>query len=128
MSLDSEVKAYTKIAIEDAHKVVKKVVSDVMVSTVKKTSKDTGKLRNSWYASFGSPVIATSGRNPDDDGADSLDSADRVTSKIDKSKMGEPIYFTNSLHYAHKIETGGFARAPQGMMRISMKNAVKDFK
>ncbi len=128
MSLDSEVKAYTNIAIEDAHKVVKKVVSDVMVSTVKKTSKDTGKLRNSWYASFGSPVIATSGRNPDDDGADSLDSADRVTSKIDKSKMGEPIYFTNSLHYAYKIETGGFARAPQGMMRISMKNAVKDFK
>ena len=128
MSFDSEVKNYTKVALEDAHKVVKKVVSDVMVNTVNRTSVETGKLKNSWYASFGSPVIATSGRNPDESGSDSLDSAERVTSKIKKDTMGQSIYFTNSLHYAQKIETGGFSKAPAGMMRISMKNAVKDFK
>ena len=128
MSFDLEVKNYTKVALEDAHKVVKKVVSDVMVGTVSKTSVDTGKLKNSWYASFGSPVIATEGRDPDAKGADSLDSAERVTSKIDRSQIGQPIFFTNSLHYAEKIELGGYARAPVGMMRVSMRNAVKDFK
>ena len=56
MSFDLEVKNYTKVALEDAHKVVKKVVSDVMVGTVSKTSVDTGKLKNSWYASFGSQL------------------------------------------------------------------------
>jgi len=127
MSFDSEVKAYTKIALKDAHKVVKQVVQDVMVNTVDRTSVDTGKLKNSWYASFGSPIIAINGRSEDASGGDSLNSAYDVTSKIAESTMGEPIFFTNSLHYAEKIELGGYARAPAGMMRISMKQAVRKF-
>lgn len=127
MSFDSEVKAFTKIALEDAHKVVKQVVNEVMVFTVDRTSVDTGKLKNSWYASFGSPVTAVNGRSEDASGGDSLNSAYNVTSKIKASTMGEPIFFTNSLHYAEKIELGGYARAPAGMMRISMKQAVRKF-
>jgi hypothetical protein len=78
MSFDSEVKAYTKIALADANKTVKKVVQDVMVSTVNRTSVDTGKLKNSWYASFGAPIKAVSGRSEDKSGQDSLESAERV--------------------------------------------------
>ncbi len=128
MSLDSDLKAYTKVALDDAHKIVKKVVNDVMVQTVDKTSVDSGALKNSWYASFGSPISAENGRSPDGSGADSLNNAYEVTSKINKSKIGEPIFFTNSLHYAQKIELGGFSRAPAGMMRIAVKNAVRNFK
>ncbi len=127
MSFDSEVKAYTKIALADANKTVKKVVQDVMVSTVNRTSVDTGKLKNSWYASFGAPIKAVSGRSEDKSGQDSLESAERVTSKINKSTMGESIFFTNSLPYAEKIELGGYARAPAGMMRISMLQAVRKY-
>ena len=128
MSFDSEVKAYTKIALKDAHKVVKKVVHQVMVETVDKTPIDTGKLKNSWYASFVSPSSSDTGRSPDTSGRDSLDSADRVTSKINKSKIGESIYFANSLKYAQLIEFGASGQAPAGMMRRAMMNAVKDFK
>ena len=62
MSFDSEVKAYTKDCSQDAHKVVKQVVQDVMVNTVDKNACRTGKLKNSWYASFGSPIFAIDGR------------------------------------------------------------------
>jgi len=127
MSFDSEVKAFTKIALQDAHKTVRQVVNEVMVNTVDKTSVDTGKLKNSWYASFGSPITAINGRSEDASGGDSLNSAYDVTSKIEESTMGEPIFFTNSLHYAEKIELGGYSRAPAGMMRISMKQAVRKF-
>lgn len=129
MSFDLEVKNYTKVALEDAHKVVKKVVNTAMVDTVDKTPVDTGKLKNSWYASFASPIFSTGGRLPDgEEAADSFDSVERVTSKIDKSKIGEPIYLVNSLIYANDIELGASGKAPAGMMRRAMRNAVKDFK
>jgi len=129
MSFDLEVKNYTKVALIDAHKVVRKVVNTAMVDTVDKTPVDTGKLKNSWVASFLSPIFATEGRLPDGkEAADSFDNVERVTSKIDKSKIGESIYLTNSLHYAKDIEDGASFRAPTGMMRRAMRNAVKDFK
>lgn len=128
MSFDLEVKNYTKVALEDAHKVVKKVVNTAMVDTVDKTPVLTGKLKNSWVASFLSPIFATEGRLPDGkEASDSFDSVERVTSKIDKSKIGESIYLTNSLHYAKDIEDGYSGKAPTGMMRRSMRDAVKGF-
>ncbi len=127
MSFDSEVKAYTKIALQDAHKVVKQVVRDVMVNTVDRTPVDTGKLKNSWYASFGSPISAVSGRDEDSSGGDSFNSAYEVTSKINQSKMGESIFYTNSLKYSEDIELGKSGQAPTGMMRRSMRDAVKGF-
>tara|TARA_R110000737_G_scaffold127541_2_gene160111 strand:- start:333 stop:725 length:393 start_codon:yes stop_codon:yes gene_type:complete len=127
MSFDSEVKAYTKIALKDAHKVVKEVVNRAMVITVDRTPVDTGKLKNSWYASFGSPITAINGRSEDASGGDSLNSAYDVTSKINQSKMGESIFYTNSLKYSADIELGKSGKAPTGMMRRSMRDAVKGF-
>jgi hypothetical protein len=127
MSFDSEVKAYTKIALKDAHKVVREVVNRAMVITVDRTPVDTGKLKNSWYASFVSPITAINGRSEDGQGGDSLNSAYDVTSKINQSRMGESIFFTNSLKYSEDIELGKSGQAPTGMMRRSMRDAVKGF-
>ena len=128
MSLDSEVKKFTEIALDQANKVVKQVTNDVMTSTVKKTPVDTGQLANNWFASINSPMFMGK-RLPDQSAGDSLDGIDTVIKAYKKSDWGQSLWLTNSLDYANDIETGNKSgKAPQGMMRLSMMNAVAKFK
>ena len=83
---------------------------------MKKTPVDTGRARNNWLASIGSPRLGTvkySAKN----GAQAIKKA---TKKIDKA-FGKVYYLSNNLPYIYRLEYEGWSsQAPQGMVRISI--------
>ncbi len=126
MSLDSEVKKFTEISLDQANKVVKQVTGEVMESIVFKTPVLTGQLANNWFASINSPMFMGK-RLPDPAAGDSYDGIKTAVKSYKKSDWGQSLWLTNSLDYANDIEMGKSGKAPQGMMRRTMENVVAKF-
>lgn len=130
MTFALKVKKGTKQYMVDAMAIVEKEFERVSNQIVRDTPVDTGKLKNNWSASFGSPA---SGVNRRDDfgsgrGAESYESIKRVVNGIDIGKLGTHIFLTNCLEYGAKMEFGGFETAPQGFLITNVMSAGKTFK
>lgn len=78
-----------------------------------------GTLVNSWYAGIGESSESLV-RSPNITGADSLTNINAIASQA----YGKLAYITNPAPYARRIEYGWSTQAPQGMVRLS----VRDFK
>lgn len=117
MSFASQVDKMADKAAVRTSKMVRGTILGVMRDTIKDTPVDTGRLRNNWFASIGSPVDAEREQGGKAASASKANAAD-VTKKF---KMGDEIYFTNNLPYAMITEFGGMvngsARKGQGMLR-----------
>ena len=113
---------------------------------VQETPADTGRARNNWFLSVGSPSSKTTTSTSIGGGA-SLGQA----SKVPKNVLGKKIFFTNNLPYIGVLEYGGFPRpvkkgskikgryqklsrngfslqAPKGWVRINLKRMQSKIK
>ncbi len=75
-----------------------------------------GTLINSWNTSLGpgSPIV----RSPDSFAKDTFTQIDQIV----KFSSGRVTYFQNPTPYARRIEYGWSSQAPQGMVRLSVRN------
>lgn len=131
MSFASQVKKGADQYMIDAMKVVSDSYLNTSDKVITRTAVLTGKLKNNWSGSFGSPSVVnrnTSGFELGSSGADSFDSAKRVAKLIDPSKVGKNIYLTNGLDYAEDIEMGKSGKSPRGMLRVSVREAGGTYK
>lgn len=75
-----------------------------------------GRFRGNWYVSIGSKSNATS-KKVDPGGGDTIARGESV---LVSAKAGPPIYITNNLPYAVRLEYGWSKQAPGGMVRIAV--------
>ena len=124
MSFASQVDKMAENAAKRASKMVRGTVLGIMRDTIKDTPVDSGRLRNNWFASIGSPVSKEREMGKTKKGNTSKAASAANANAVDvasKFKMGDEIYFTNNLPYAMVTEFGGMVngsvRKGQGMLR-----------
>ena len=101
---------------------IHKVALDVFQGVVKKSPVDTGRFRGNWTVSIGSYSAQALDRT-DKRRLGSLpghESALRADAALTAFKAGAPIYITNSLPYADRLENGWSQQAPTGMVRLTL--------
>lgn len=77
---------------------------------------DTGRFRNNWFASFGSPSSKTTG-SADKSGSKAMAATQAAIGEL---QAGQTFYLTNNLPYSLPLEYGSSKQAPNGMLRISV--------
>ena len=76
-----------------------------------------GRFKNNWTVGIGAPDLSTS-QGPDAFGHDAMNEA---AEKLLGWKAGQPIFLTNSMPYARRLEYEGWSsQAPQGMVRLTV--------
>lgn len=83
---------------------------------VKRSPVDTGRFRNNWQASTGTPATGQV-QGTDKTGNKAVDAA---RTQVNKLEMGQDFYLSNNLPYAHRLEFGWSKQAPSGMLRLSI--------
>lgn len=96
------VKKGMQFVAESANDDVRGVFLAGLKSIIEGTPVDTGRARNNWFLSVGSPD--TSSTTSSSNGLIS----NRQLSRMPKNVLGKKIYFTNNLPYAGILEYGGF--------------------
>tara|TARA_R110002126_G_scaffold112507_1_gene250749 strand:+ start:1642 stop:2034 length:393 start_codon:yes stop_codon:yes gene_type:complete len=86
-------------------------------AVIKGTPVDTGRLRGNWQASINTPITSKVDRLDQTGNTSTSD----VKNVLKSFKTGMVFYLTNNLPYANKMEYGGSAQAPQGMVRINIQ-------
>lgn len=81
-----------------------------------------GSLRGAWNASVSTPDRNKSGQI-DKNGASTAANAAKT---INSFNVGQKFYLTNPLPYAQRVEFGWSQQAPQGMVRLAVKQAQKE--
>ncbi len=106
-------------AIEDlylsANENVKGVYLAGLTQIVQGTPVDSGRARNNWFLSVGSPSSATTTSKSKGLGAI------RQLNKMPSRVLGRKIYFTNNLPYAGVLEYGGFPNPAKKGSRVNGK-------
>lgn len=90
---------------------------------VESTPVDSGRARNNWFLSVGTPHLTSSARGDSGTGAGSISS---ITSEIPKSVLDKKLYFTNNLPYIATLEYGGYPKnVKKGSYDKDSKSYVK---
>jgi hypothetical protein len=120
MSFSAQVVNFGKNSNMSVNKFKRGVALKLFSAVVLDTPVDTGRLRANWRFSKQQAAIGST-EQVDPSGAATLS---EITTGIASSKVGEALYLTNSLPYAHRIEFDGWShtKAPDGMVR---KNFVR---
>ncbi len=107
---------FRKIALRQQKKLlqVAKETTRTMADTIIEMSPvDTGRFKENWHTEI----------NKIDFAIDDLKIPKAfLNSKLAMLKIGDSIFFTNSLDYAKKLEFGFSKKAPLGMVRITVAN------
>ena len=101
---------------EVPEKVVRGTLLGLTSRIVKRSPVDTGRFRNNWQATVGSP--ATGQKTGTDKTGESAVGEARAA--VNKLQMGQDFYLSNNLPYAHRLEFGWSKQAPNGMLRLSI--------
>jgi len=102
---------WTKIASKNKNlllRVAKGSFKTAGQGVLKRTPIDTGKFKEHWVTAIGKPIISQGTM-----GAGLLPVANIL-------KLGQAIFFTNSLPYNFRLEFGWSNQAPFGMVRITI--------
>lgn len=104
---------------QDIEKVGRTATFQLFNAVQMRSPVDSGRFRGNWQ--FSKDVIPTGALSRlDTSGASAQQEAMRAMS----SPLGGVVYFVNNLPYARRLEYGYSQQAPQGMVRIS----VREFK
>ena len=83
---------------------------------IKRSPVDTGRFRNNWQASTGTPETTQK--------TGAIRSEEQVVAEaraaVNKLEMGQDFYLSNNLPYAYRLEYGWSKQAPSGMLRVSI--------
>lgn len=101
----------TKLNLELVHR---KVVLDLTYSVIEMSPVKTGRFRNNWNIAYGSPNTGTT--------ENTFQPFGRVYQEAQQLKPGGVVYITNSLPYAIPLEYGWSQQAPEGMVRVTIRN------
>ena len=98
--------------------VVRSTMIEMGSSIVDRTPVRSGRARANWCSAIGSPDY----RN--DIQADPSAAGARATlaKTLTDYKLGDTIYFTNSVPYAKRLEEGWSKQAPSGMVKLTIQN------
>lgn len=96
-------------------KVVRGTLLSMTSKIIKRSPVDTGRFRNNWMPTFGSPSNAQTNET-DPSGAAAQSNVAQVVMNFE---MGQTFYLTNNLPYSNRLEFGYSQQAPQGMLRIT---------
>lgn len=115
MSFTKDLNRFVSNSKEKMSEVNKRASFRLATAIVIKSPVDTGRFRSNWIGAFGSPSdrVLKTGRS---------DPLKRLETYIGSRKFGSVFYFTNSLPYAVKLEYGYSQQAPNGMVRLSVRN------
>lgn len=97
--------------VEEKNKKLRAVFMQTIKDIVFRTPIDTGRARQGWVASVGSPDYSSNGSN-------SLEAG-----KVPKFVFGKTVYLANAVDYIEDLEHGTSRQAPNGMVEIALKNA-----
>ena len=126
MSFSSDMKKWAKKTKMKEEQAIRLATVSISGDIIDRTPVDTGRLRGNWIPSVNAPII------------DQTDNTAPLTEEVQSraaQATGKVFYLVNSLPYARVAEYGewsepgtsktisGFsAKAPQGMVRISVQN------
>ena len=106
-----------EVAEEELSTVARIAVFELMRAVVMRSPVDTGAFAASWMYSVNSPATGTR----DDELDPRLEDAKERVEEALKLKMGDTAYLVNNLPYAIPLENGHSGQAPQGMVKLSVK-------
>jgi hypothetical protein len=93
-----------------------KLLIDFGTRVIQRTPVKSGKARNSWNITIGSPSL-DGGREANTAGAAALTQLNAVAAK---ARGGMTFYFTNNLPYIRRLENGWSKQAPAGMVGVTV--------
>lgn len=104
MSIQSQLEEIAKRSTEKVEKVIRASVFEVGNRVVIRSPVDTGLFRANWLT----------GINAIDNRGDG-----QINQVASDFKVGDTLYFVNSLPYAKPLEDGSSEQAPRGMVKLS---------
>ena len=102
---------------KNVHEGIKKVAFALLGMVMKKTPVDTGRARAGWYPAAEKLNIPTSGS-----------SKKEGSYKEDFAGKEQSVTITNRVNYIQSLEFGTSQQAPEGMVRVSMREISKKIK
>lgn len=106
---------FAALAPGNATQVVHKVGIEILKRLVLRSPVDTGRFRANWQVGLQAVGYTTDLTDPG--GAVAI--ADG-TDEINRTPIGTPIWISNGLPYARRLEYGWSKQAPQGMVRLTI--------
>lgn len=94
--------------------VVRRVTQDIYRRVVRRSPVDTGRFRANWNVSYGSPNVTFT------DATNQSRSLAEIA-KVATSPVGGVSFLANGLPYARELEFGSSTQAPQGMVRLTVR-------
>ena len=114
-------KSYAKRTSQSIDDATIEVCTKLSLMVIKKTPVDSGRARGNWFAEINKVSRATSEtRSANEAISDAISTA--------QSASGSIFTLTNSLPYAIRLEYGWSKQAPQGMVRTSIAEIIRDLK
>ena len=113
MSLSSDLKKFSKLALAKQEAVVKGSFIQLGNEMEFKSPVSTGAFKSSWIGAIGSASddIFNPGRN----------AVGALNAMLGGFKVGQVFYYTNAMPYALNLEYGGSEQASQGMVRLTAR-------
>jgi hypothetical protein len=99
-----------------AEQVFRKITLDMFSRVILMSPVDSGRFIGNWNTTVGEPSLRT-WQIKDKSGQLSLD---RLNNAVETLKLGDTIYLANNLPYAMRLEYGYSAKAPAGMVRVTV--------
>lgn len=125
MSFEADITRFIGKTEKSAEQAVRKITLELLNKVVMKSPVDTGRFRANWYTSinFASKEVSAS---VDRTGTSSINRGNQILAHY---KFGDAaIYFSNSLPYAYRLETGYSKQAPNGMARLSVMEIAGQYR
>lgn len=114
MSFSDDIRKFadkTKLRLDVVHR---KVVFDLTTSLIRMSPVKTGRFRNNWQIAEGVPNTTTTKTTGDP--------TQRLQGYAKTVSIGGVVYITNSLPYAIPLEYGWSQQAPNGMVRVTVRD------
>jgi hypothetical protein len=121
VSLSAQINAFAEKSLERVEHIRRGFCLKLFGAIVKDTPVLTGRLRGNWQTNAGSPKVGELPlRTPDA-------VMGEVRTVIDSVHGDVPIFFTNNLPYAARIEYDGWShtKSPEGMVRRNVARVLR---
>ena len=126
MSFKNQVASFKDIAKDKVLETKRAVAAELFGSIIRDTPVDEGLLRANWQPTIGAPADGTT-EAKDKQGGATISAAQSTALQVG---LGQTVYLTNNLPYAHRVEFEGWShtKAPRGMVRINIQRVAKNIK
>lgn len=120
MKFQGDIDAYAKRLNKDVARVTAEVIIELFSKIVQKTPVDTGRARASWGvdSEWGTYVAGEDGKGENQLG--------KVT--VQACELKRVWWIFNNLKYIRALEYGHSSQAPQGMVRLAVKEMLAEMK